>query len=291
MSTPVIDQNPQVGQGPEAVILPTLFGVGYHNYDARPNNFVFSMLAHVLAALLLLFGGQFLWQNRVQIKQAIDLSQVGQIVLPPSATAAGGGGGGGDMSKLAANKGTPPKFDLNRVTPPATIIKNDNPKLAVEQSVAVLPNIKLPKSNQVGDPLSAALILSNGPGVSSGVGAGGGGGLGTGNGAGLGPGSGGNTGGGVFRVGGGVSAPVAIYSPEPEFSEEARKAKYQGTCVLWVVVGPDGRPHDVRVQRTLGMGLDEKAIEAVRTWKFEPARLNGNPVAVQINVEVNFRLY
>src|SRR3954470_16952339 len=259
MSTPVIHQNPQVGQGPEAVILPTLFGVGYHNYDARPNNFIFSMLAHVLAGLLLVFGGQFIWQNRVQLRQAVDLSQVGSIILPSSSTAAGGGGGGGDMSKIAANKGTAPKLDLDRVTPPATIIRNDNPKLVVEQSVAVLPNIKLPKSNQIGDPLSAALVLSNGAGVSSGVGSGAGGGLGSGSGAGLGPGSGGNTGGGVFRVGGGVSAPIAIYSPEPEFSEEARKAKYQGTVLVQIVVGSDGRPRDMKIVRPLGMGLDEKA--------------------------------
>jgi TonB family protein len=88
-----------------------------------------------------------------------------------------------------------------------------------------------------------------------------------------------------------VSAPRAVYAPDPEYSEEARKAKYQGTVVLWVEVGPDGRPRQIRVQRTLGMGLDEKAMEAVKTWKFEPARLNGQPVAVQINVEVNFRLY
>jgi TonB family protein len=61
--------------------------------------------------------------------------------------------------------------------------------------------------------------------------------------------------------------------------------------VLWVVVGPDGRPRDVRVSRSLGLGLDEKAMDAVRSWKFEPARKDGQPVAVQINVEVNFRLY
>ena len=61
--------------------------------------------------------------------------------------------------------------------------------------------------------------------------------------------------------------------------------------VLWCVVGPDGRVRDVKVQRSLGLGLDEKAIEAVKTWKFEPARKDGTPVAVQINVEVNFRLY
>jgi TonB family protein len=92
-------------------------------------------------------------------------------------------------------------------------------------------------------------------------------------------------------VGGGVSAPRAIATPDPEYSEEARKAKYQGVCVLWLIVGPDGRPRDIKVARTLGMGLDQKAIEAVRQWKFEPAMKDGQPVAVQINVEVNFRLY
>jgi len=88
-----------------------------------------------------------------------------------------------------------------------------------------------------------------------------------------------------------VSAPRLIYGPDPEFSEEARKAKYQGTVVLWMIVGPDGRTYEVRVQRSLGMGLDEKAIAAVRIWRFEPARKNGQPVAVQVNVEVNFQLY
>jgi TonB family protein len=88
-----------------------------------------------------------------------------------------------------------------------------------------------------------------------------------------------------------VSAPRIISDPEPEYSEEARKAKYQGVCVLWLVVGPDGRPRDIRVARSLGLGLDEKAIEAVKNWKFEPALKDGKPVAVQINVEVNFHLY
>jgi TonB family protein len=95
----------------------------------------------------------------------------------------------------------------------------------------------------------------------------------------------------VFRVGGGVSAPRAIRTQDPQYSEEARQDKYQGTCVLGVVVGPDGRPHNVRVVRPLGKGLDEKAIEAVQKWQFEPARKNGQPVAVLINVEVQFRLY
>ena len=88
-----------------------------------------------------------------------------------------------------------------------------------------------------------------------------------------------------------MSPPIPIYKPDPEYSEEARKAKYQGAVILWIVVGPDGRVHNMRVARSLGLGLDEKAMEAVRTWKFEPAKKDGQAVAVQLNIEVSFRLY
>ncbi len=96
---------------------------------------------------------------------------------------------------------------------------------------------------------------------------------------------------GVFRVGGDVSAPKVLYQPDPEYSEEARKAKYGGTCILWLIVGADGLTHDIRVARSLVLGLDEKAIEAVKRWKFEPAMKDGKPVSVQINISVGFHLY
>jgi TonB family protein len=92
-------------------------------------------------------------------------------------------------------------------------------------------------------------------------------------------------------VGGGVSAPKEIYAPEPEYSEEARKVKHMGTVVLQLVVGSDGNPRDIRVVRTLGLGLDEKAIEAVKKWRFEPAKKDGKPVAALVSVEVDFHLY
>ena len=88
-----------------------------------------------------------------------------------------------------------------------------------------------------------------------------------------------------------ASAPKPVFSPDPEYSEEARKAKYQGTVVLGLVVGPDGRPRDMKVLRSLGLGLDEKAIEAVKNWRFDPAVKDNKPVAVYISVEVDFRLY
>ena len=94
---------------------------------------------------------------------------------------------------------------------------------------------------------------------------------------------------GAYRVGGDVSAPKATYAPDPQYSEKARKAHYEGAVVLWLVVDADGLPQKIRVQRSLGMGLDEEAVKALRQWRFQPAEKDGKPVPVMINVEVNFR--
>jgi protein TonB len=95
----------------------------------------------------------------------------------------------------------------------------------------------------------------------------------------------------VLKVGRGISPPRAIYRPEPHYSKQARKAKLQGDCALWVVVGTDGNPRDIRVAQSLGLGLDEEAIKAVKQWKFEPAQKDGQPVAVDIQIQVSFHLY
>jgi TonB family protein len=215
-------------------------------------------------------------------------------ITPKKNQTMAGGGGGGDRDKLQAPKGKLPKSAMEQITPPAMVIRNDNPKLPVEPTVVLPPQIKLANNMpNLGNPMSSIPSgpPSNGTGAGGGIGSGYGGGVGSGTGPGVGPGRGGGIGGGVFRVGGGVSAPRALDTPDPEYSEEARKAKYQGTVVLWLIVGPDGKPRDIKVARALGMGLDQKAMEAVRNWKFEPAMKDGKPVAVQINVEVNFRLY
>ena len=94
----------------------------------------------------------------------------------------------------------------------------------------------------------------------------------------------------IYRIGGGVSPPRPISTPDPEYSERARKAGYWGTCVLALIVDAQGLPRDIRVTRALGLGLDEKAIEAVRSWRFTPAKKDGVPVAVMINVEISFHL-
>jgi TonB family protein len=95
---------------------------------------------------------------------------------------------------------------------------------------------------------------------------------------------------GALKVGGGVSAPMLISKTEPEYTEQARAAKYQGTVLLYIEVGPDGYAHNINVIRGLGLGLDEKAIEAVSQWQFKPGQKEGQPVTVQATIEVNFRL-
>lgn len=224
-------------------------------------------------------------------RQIVSVLTDSPYILAPARGETHGGGGGGDHDKLAASKGTAPRFGLEQIVPPAVIVRNESPKLPAEPTLIGPPDIHLPQSSQAGDPLAAILSPSNGGGSGGGIGEGQGGGIGIGQGPGIGPGEGGGLGGSIYRVGGGVSAPRPIYDPEPEYSEEARKAKYQGSVVVEAVISPDGHTRDLRVVNSLGMGLDERAIEAVRKWKFEPALKDGRPVAVQVRIEVAFRLY
>src|SRR5579864_4395620 len=271
--------------------LTTLFGAGSGIYQVRPENFVLSLLTHALAivaVLLLLHFG-------VQTIKAPDKIKYNAVELAPYqpmhvGKQAGGGGGGGDASKLKASAGTPPKASLQpQIVPPTVEVPKVQAKITATPTIVA--DLKFPQTNQVGDPLSKLMIPSNGTGVGSGIGSGSGGGIGSGSGGGLGAGSGGNFGGGVFRVGNGVTKPEAIYAPEPDYSDEARKAKYQGTVVLTVIVGADGRVHNAQVSRSLGMGLDEKAKEKIMVWKFKPATKDSKPVPVEVNVEVTFNLY
>jgi len=268
-------------------------------YDYKKNGVMYSTAVHVVA-LAAMIGGTLL-AGRVVTKivskppDTVVFVSEDMPTLKPSKTQVGGGGGGGDRDKLEAPKGRLPKFAMEQITPPAVVVRNEHPKLTAEPTIVVPPQVHIATNNipTFGDPLShlPSGPPSNGTGSGGGIGSGSGGGVGVGEGPGFGPGRGGGTGGGVFHVGGGVSAPRAVYAPDPEYSEEARKAKYQGTCVLMLIVGPDGHPRDIRVARSLGLGLDEKAMEAVKQWKFDPALKDGKPVAVAISVQVEFRLY
>lgn len=207
---------------------------------------------------------------------------------------AGGGGGGGNHSIIEASKGKLPPRVKDPIVPPQPQTF-DKPKIPEPAAINVQNSIQLPDNPNmplIGMKNGPSVVLSSGTGSSGGMGSGSGGGLGSGTGNGYGPGSGGNAGGGVYRVGGGISAPVPLNNVEAEFSDEARRAKYQGVCLIQMIVDAQGNPQNPRVIRPLGMGLDEKALEAVRKYRFKPAMKNGRtPVPVMITVEVNFRLY
>jgi len=95
----------------------------------------------------------------------------------------------------------------------------------------------------------------------------------------------------VLHIGSGVSAPRPTFTPEPQFSEIARYEQFQGVLVTRVIVGTDGRLHGIQVLRPLGLGLDDSALTALQTWRFDPSKRDGQPVAVEMNIEVAFHLY
>ena len=264
----------------------------------KPNPWAIGIATTVnlaILALVIFFGVRKIIDtvNQQQL-HATDID-VGEFKAPHADTLAGGGGGGGDRSIIDANKGHLPKIEKNPITPPQVPVV-DNPKIPMQSAIDVQKNLTLPDNPLlpvIGVTKSPNVNLaSNGQGSSGGMGTGSGGGLGSGTGNGYGPGFGGNAGGGLYHVGGGISAPVALNNVEAEFSDEARRAKYQGVCLISLIVDAQGNPQNPRVIRALGMGLDEKALEAVRQYKFRPAMKDGKtPVPVMITVEVNFRLY
>ena len=214
------------------------------------------------------------------------LAEVALVAPPPAIPprSALAGGGGGQAGPTPVSKGNPPKFATAQLNPPKAP-PLDQPKINVLVTVDVDPNLKMAKTDL------SNLGMPNAPSIGTSLGNGNGTGIGSGNGRGIGPGSSGNIGGGVRQIGGGVSAPVVLFAPEPEFSEEARKAKAAGNVLVYLQVDAQGRPTHVRVLRGIGLGLDEKAVEAVRQYKFKPALENGKPVPVEMNVEVNFQIF
>jgi TonB family protein len=270
----------------------------YNNY--RSNGLVGSAVIHIGLLILILAGASFRHEVAEQVKPHETVTLIApspdSYTLPTSKQEVSGGGGGGERAPLPAPKGRLPKLAMKQITPPQIVVRNEKPKLMVEPTVVVPPQLHLADNHMpnLGNPAATPLPSappSNGIGSGGGIGAGAGGGVGVGHGPGVGPGSGGGIGGGVFKVGGGISAPRAISTPDPQYTEEARRAKTQGTCILWLVVDAEGNPRDIRVAHGLGYGLESKAIEAVKQWRFEPALKDGKPVNVQIRVEVAFRLY
>jgi periplasmic protein TonB len=264
-----------------------VYRVAYHLYRGNETLAGFgSVLIHAgVVGLLFLLGSL----KPVQMAVKETVSYIAPDLRPfKPAKPAQGGGGGGARQPLDASKGKLPKVAPKQFTPPR--VDPVDAHLPIQPTVIASlqpPNIQ---ANNYGDPLGKLGQLSNGPGAAGGIGNGKGGGIGPGNGPGVGPGAGGGYGGGAYRIGSGVSAPIPIYQPEPEYSEEARKAKWQGTVVLSLIVDEKGRATNIAVVKPLGLGLDQMAIVAVEKWRFKPGMKDGKPVPVFATVEVNFRL-
>jgi protein TonB len=250
-------------------------------YEKNPKSRFMSMAIHAAAFTLLMVGAT---NTTVQRTIQDRFSLVDPNVKPYVPQKAQGGGGGGARQPLPASKGAPPA-SRQFISPP--MIVTERARLAIDPSVDA-PAV--PTTAPLGDLLGRLVNGSNGSGFAGGMGTGKGGGIGAGNGVGVGLGEGGNLSGGIYKAGGGVSTPVVVIKVDPEYSEEARKIKLSGSVLLSIVVDTEGRARNIRVAKSLGMGLDEKAIEAVEKWRFKPGMRNGQPVNVFATIEVNFRL-
>ena len=235
----------------------------------------------------------------------------------------GGGGGGGLMQPAPPPKGEmkgksalrspvpPPRPVAQKRPEPPKPVRTAPPPPVVPRPVerpvepppappapAPAPRVVAPVATIAADARdrtgvlaeSAATADSNGPGSGGGAGTGHGTGIGEGDGPGIGPGTGGGTGGGPYRPGSGIVAPSLLREVKPDYSEDARRRGIEGDVVLEIVVRSDGGVGSVKVLQGLGAGLDQRAADAVRQWRFSPARRLGTPVDVVVEVAVEFKL-
>lgn len=250
-----------------------------------------SLVAHAVILALLVIPVAITGPRPTETLVMLYNKTIPLILNAPRLEQSGGGGGGGRNAPTPPSKGVLPRGAEKQVVPPMVEAKNLSPELVVESTIVAPQLAQIPTVNvQIGDPNGVAGPLSAGPGRGGGIGTGVGTGVGPGTGPGAGPGVGGGIGGGVFSIGGGVSAPVLLSQTQPEYSDDARKARVQGTVELLIVVQADGTVRFDNVSRSLGYGLDQRAIDAVKKWKFVPGRKDGQPVATWVSVLVNFSL-
>jgi protein TonB len=185
--------------------------------------------------------------------------------------------GGGQRNPLPASRGKIPPRAVTKIFVPPMAVRMENPKLAVQQAMVEAPDINI-NAADIGDPMGK--VGPGGPGGPFGIGEG------TGRSIGSGPGQGGIS----YKALGITQEPKLLHAEEPEYTDEARRARYQGSVLLAIDVDVNGRVTNVRVIRSLGLGLDEKAVAAVQKWKFRPAMAGGRPVTAPAQVQVTFHL-
>jgi len=219
----------------------------------------------------------------------------------------GGGGGGGGLKMRTpppkAERKGPQKISspipARRIPPPVEPKPKPIEPPPAPLEAKVLPPVMAPVAPVAADPRHQEGVLkempketppSQGSGSGGGTGTGQGTGIGEGSGSGIGPGEGGGIGGGPYRPGSGVEPPRLLREVRADYTDEARRANVEGEVLLEIVVRRDGTVGDVRVLRRLGSGLEQRAVQAVRQWRFAPARLRGAAVDVIVEVAVDFRL-
>ncbi len=212
-----------------------------------------------------------------------------EVSIPQRADA---GGGGGMHAKTAASIGNLPTRALKQFLAPMVKSENLNPILTIEPTIIANPEIGIPQLNlaQFGDPYGAIGPPSAGRGKGGGIGEGDGTGVGPGVGAGAGPGREGGIASAQTGFLGSLTEPVLLWKAEPEYTDEARRAKIQGVVIVRVVIDARGQAQNMSVAQGLGLGLDERAIAAVQKWKFRPATRNGKPVSTNALIHLSFRL-
>jgi len=203
------------------------------------------------------------------------------LMAPHMQSRAKAQGGGGQRSPLPASRGQVPPRPVARVFVPPMAVRLDNPKLMVQQAIVEAPELDT-TPRHIGDPWGKIGPASGGPGGPFGIG--------DGTGLGIGPGLGNGNSGVSYKSLGITEEPKLLHAEEPEYSEEARKARCQGSVLLALDVDVNGRVANIRVVKSLGLGLDEKAKEAVLKWIFRPARAGGRPVTAPAQVQVTFHL-
>jgi len=255
---------------------------------------VISVVLHVAIIATILWA--FVAAKKVMPRPVERVTRIDVPVYMPIAPikgpVMGGGGGGGSHDIIQTPKGRLPQIEEKPIAAPM-VIENNHPKMEAAPAINMPKDIQVVNNNlpNLGDPRTSVVgAPSNGIGSAGGMGIGSGGGIGSGKSNGFGSGSGGGYGGGLYHVGGAVSAPQLVFAPDPEFTDEARRVKYEGTCVVSLVVDAQGNTQRIQVLRHLGMGLDEKAVEAVRHYRFRPATMQGKAVPVEMDVEVTFHI-
>jgi periplasmic protein TonB len=301
-SAPTEVRSRQSGGGIAAALDPH---VDAHIPQLRGVPLIVSSTLHVALVLVLLFA-TFNLSPRAAVLRIDDRPPDPMRLVFLATPGPGGGGGGGGLLQ----KAPPPKAlreGSRKVSSPVPMrvepkpiepaLKPPEPKpepLKSEPLPAVVaPIITAPADarNRVGVlAQTTSETESHGPGTGGGAGTGKGTGLGEGDGSGIGPGSGGGTGGGPYRPGSGIEPPRLLHEVKADYTEDARQRGLSGEVVLEIVVRRDGSVGDVRILQGLGGGLNDRAVQAVRQWRFTPARRQGTPVDVIVEVAVEFRL-